>query len=357
MVMKQTLLLVVLALGMLNINVSAQTKKAYSKKTSTQMRKNASSANNMKKNVREYKIEHDGFEWYLISKDGKYGAESRNGSIIIPTEYTSVRYCTQGDFEYFNVKMGKYDGLYDLNGKCIIPYSRHYNFDWVLKCNDKGLGTYYRLCKWKKEGDSYIELGEVICDSKGKEIVNMQGKDIMVYPYFQNELYFYFKLKQGDKEGIANSRGDIIVALTPMEKGQHIFYDSENEYFYSRENHNKKILSRVLQEILKDNPFKNNIAVSSNSSQHSASSYHSSSSSSNSSSNNSGGGTTTIVVEQHGPVQVWVACGGCQFEPGRCTYCHGSGWGYNGRLCSRCGGNGKCTICGGNGGHYEVQYR
>lgn len=70
-----------------------------------------------------------------------------------------------------------------------------------------------------------------------------------------------------------------------------------------------------------------------------------------------GGGGGTVIVEQHGPMQVWVPCGGCSMEPGRCTYCHGSGWGYNDRLCSRCGGSGKCTICNGTGGHNEVQYR
>lgn len=70
-----------------------------------------------------------------------------------------------------------------------------------------------------------------------------------------------------------------------------------------------------------------------------------------------GGGGGTIIVEQHGPVQVWIPCGGCSMEPGRCTYCHGSGWGYNNRLCSRCHGTGKCTICNGTGGHNEMQYR
>ena len=353
--MKQKVLLVVFALGMCGISANTQTRQS--------VRKNTSSAKTLNKNSREYKIEHDGFEWYLICKNGKYGAESRNGSIIIPTEYTDVRYCTQGDYEYFNVKMGGYDGIYDLNGKCIIPYTRHYKFDWVLKCNEEGLGTYYRLCKWKIEGDTHIKLCEVICDAKGKEILNMQGKDIMAYPSIQNKLYFYFNLRLGNKKGIANANGDILVDFTPMDKNEYIYYDCENGYFYSRVNDSKKILAKVSPERLKDNPFKDNITtMSSNSSHHSSFSNNSNSSNSNSSNNNSGNKTTTVVVEHHRdpvPVQEWVQCTTC-WGSGTCPDCAGSGTKYIGdnlRRCWRCGGRGKCSSCSGQGGRYYTVYK
>ena len=64
--MKQTLILIVLALGMCNINVSAQTKK--------------------------YKVENDGFEWYQISENGKYGVLDKYGNLIVPPVYGRIKY-------------------------------------------------------------------------------------------------------------------------------------------------------------------------------------------------------------------------------------------------------------------------
>ena len=342
--MKQIIMLTMLALGMICINGSAQTKKLV-RRTATQVRKNTSTSKPVQKDSREYKVE-DGFEWYLVCKNGKYGAEDRSGNILVPTEYTKVSYSMQGNLKYFHVTIGEYDGIYDLTGKCLIPHSRQYHIGWILEETEEGLGTYYRLCKGRFVGNSYITLCEVICDSKWKEIINM--KDVNIWPkYDLQERSFYFYFIKDNNHGIADSKGHLIINPTPMEDGEWIYYDGKEGYFFCNKKNKKKILAYVSSEKLKDNPFKDNFTESSNSSAHSPSSSNS----------NSGNSTTTVVIEQHGPVQVWVPCGGCQFEPGRCTYCHGSGWGYNNRLCTRCGGNGKCTICGGTGGQNEVQYR
>lgn len=39
---------------------------------------------------KEYKVGDDGFEWYLITENGKQGAQDRNGNMLIPTEYKEV---------------------------------------------------------------------------------------------------------------------------------------------------------------------------------------------------------------------------------------------------------------------------
>ena len=71
----------------------------------------------------------------------------------------------------------------------------------------------------------------------------------------------------------------------------------------------------------------------------------------------SGNSTTTVVVEQHGPVQVWVACGACGHNPGVCQTCVGMGTSASGRTCISCHGTGKCHFCNGQGGRYQVEYR
>ena len=337
--MKQKTILIVLALCMCTIgvdNINAQTKKPV-KRTTTQVRKASSSTKPASKNSREYKVENDGFEWYLVCKNGKYGAESRDGKEIVPSEYQDVHYGSMGKDSFFYVEMNNSNGLYDTTGKCIIPYSRHYVFDWVLKEEHEGLGSYYRLCRW----ENGTVLCEYICDANGKEMIKMQG--VNIWPKFENG-YFYYYFISKENHGIANAKGEIIV----QPQHENIYFNEKDVYYYCDDGNNKKILSYVSPDKLKYNPFAENAGNSFNSASLTTPS---------SNKGISGINTTTVIVEQHGPVQVWVACGGCQLSPGRCSYCNGSGWGYNNRLCSRCNGTGKCTICNGTGGHNEVHYR
>lgn len=73
------------------------------------------------------------------------------------------------------------------------------------------------------------------------------------------------------------------------------------------------------------------------------------------------GGGGTVVIEEHGPQQVWVPCGGCNGS-GKCGVCGGRGYDQfsltnNSRLspCMGCRYSGKCEYCGGTGGHYEMR--
>ena len=156
-------MLTMLTLGMICINVSAQTKKPV-RGTATQMRKNTATSKPVQKDSREYKVEDDGFEWYLVCKNGKYGAESRDGIMLVPTEYTKVVY-----FDGFHTYMGEYSGYYNIKGKCIIPYNRQYNS--ILK-KKRGLGEkeydVFIVNKRKREDLSY-EYPEQL-----KEIMNLR---------------------------------------------------------------------------------------------------------------------------------------------------------------------------------------
>ena len=371
--MKQTLLLMVLALGMLSINMSAQ-------------------------NQRKYEIEDDGFEWYQISRNEpgkgpyvgaqdkygntiipqkyglvkyekgvfvvmskenlKYGALDKKGNIIVPTEYDFIRtdYCFGNEPMVINVTKEDYYGVYDKTGKCLIPVSKRYKSIERMRGFplEKGDTEYY-VCKTVKNGKGKV----VLYDASGKM-------------FFESKNYYDFINVFPEKSGrcvlveVDDNRNYSFInqfdeiwkpSWTSPSSGSYWINDFEVKT--DKNNRPRKITQAEIDKVcLNFNLVERNKAYFANLEK--STSYTDSSASSNNSStstNNSGGGTTTVVVEQHGPVQVWVACGGCQLSPGRCSYCNGSGWGYNNRLCSRCNGTGKCTICNGTGGHNEVQYR
>lgn len=340
--MKQTLLLIMMALGMCSINGNAQPKKPI--RTSTQ----AKAAKTFQKDSREYQVGDDGFEWYRVCKNGKFGAEDKNGKVLVPIEYKTIDY---ESFNYnevlttaygagFKAYMGNYIAYYLQTGKCILPYSRKYTFIYKYY-HDARFGTIY-LCK--------TENGCAVCDVNGKEILSNSNYTHAEPQYDFGR--FYYSISMNGLNGIADGNGKIVISPNYTNV---IIPNKDGEFVTKNQSLGKYEIIGYLTDITtRRNPLSNNPREDPNASI--ATTNHSNSDN-NSSNNSSGNTTTTVVVEQHGPVQVWVPCGGCQLEPGRCTYCHGSGWGYNDRLCSRCGGNGKCTICGGNGGHYEVQYR
>ncbi len=288
---------------------------------------------------KEYKVEDDGFEWYKVTRtvngQKKYGAEDRNGNMIVPTEYDRIWYRSDENplLEGFGPLKGGFRAWYSKSGKCVIPYSRGYT--WIQKRDDNEFGTYYTFEKSDGGG---------ICDRTGKEVVSVKADSLLsisISSVIINEKVHYFipfmVTKNGEQyKGIADANGRIIVPAEQKDFGT--AFDLVKSRLTTTNNPLEGNRHETQAEAEgRSQGAQNNLDAGQQQQQ--------------------SGGTTTVVVEQHGPIQVWVACGGCQFEPGRCTYCHGSGWGYNDRLCPRCGGNGKCTICGGNGGHYEVQYR
>lgn len=351
--MKQTLLMMLLALGTLGTNVSAQTKKPV-RKASTQTKIKASP---VPKVSREYQIGEDGFEWYKICKNGKYGAEDRNGNTIVPTEYDGVKYtCFCYDCVGYSpvnagfiARKGEYKGWYNKSGKCIIPYSRGYTYIRKYDCED--YGTHYAFTK---------KGGGGICDKNGKVIttVNINNlSHIEVSRTFEGEKrhYLLFFVDNGNC-GVADANGKVVVF-------------PEFEY----DGHQKELESLIFARVkTTNNPFSGNtretlaeaVGRTYNSQSSYSSSNTSSSSNSSSSNGNSGNNSTTIHVEHHHdpvPMQVWKQCTGC-YGSGMCqSGCGGSGWftGYSGNStrCFGCGGSGKCQFCAGKGGHYEVEYR
>ncbi len=359
--MKQTLLLMMLALGMCNINVSAQTKKPVRKPTTQTKQK----ANPIPKDSREYQVGDDGFEWYKVCKNGKYGAEDRNGNILVPTEYNKIEY---QDFlgKGFYAKNGEYYSFYDPNGRCVIPFSRQYTS--IVKCtkdNDPDIeefmrqpfGTWYNC---KKEGGF-----TVLCDINGREVCKIVAQSIGqldIPHYIQGRFYWEVGVWDNNtnkfRHGILDGNGNVIIE--PM-LGLDFFPDNKGNFNDANGNAIANITSiTTTKNPLDNNPYENTTLYSNY-----PSSSTSQSSKTNSSSSNSETGTTqTVVVEHHRdqiPVQEWQQCPAC-YGSGQCSNvkCGGSGWYYIGdraSTCSMCHGSGKCSTCAGKGGHYITVYR
>ncbi len=363
--MKHTLLLfMMLALGMYSINASAQTKKAV-RKTTTQSKSTP-------KDSREYQVGDDGFEWYKVCKNGKYGAEDKRGNLLVSFEYDYIRYqplqkvvdFTKGPG--FEVKMGNYYGFFNGNGKCIIPFSRKYTkiAKYNISNSDRNLGTFY-YCETKDRFD--------LCDINGnivKEYNRNTPYGIIQYgiPSFEHgKMYFQIWTKD-QLYGLADGSGNIIIA--PIYKKPVYIKSGKNQEIYTKNSETSKddIIGSFLSVTSTNNP----LACNPNEKQFDASGTLPSSASLNSNTNSShntnsvGDTPQTIVVEHHRdpvPVQEWQACFGCGgMGTMGCDNCGGSGTKYIGdRLhrCSRCNGRGiiPCNICYGNKGQYITVYR
>ena len=333
-------------LGMCCVKGAAQTKKRVpSSKSNTVITHTV---------TKTREVGEDGFIWHKLKKGNLYGVQDIEGKEIVPVKFDHIDYCASSYLyptRFFRVRKGDFLGIYTRKGTCVITTNNHYIrlgggttpqgvadvVYWVAKKNDGGL---------------------IILDAKGKEIIPAERNytEIKMMPDLDSHgTPYYFSVSQGNRRGICDLNGK---ELCPS------IYEScyiaggtiiKNEINGTSASENIHYQGNTIFDYLSYDDLYNYESSSMHSSPSSSSS--SSSNTISSSNNNSDSGTTTIVVEQHGPVQVWVPCGGCQLSPGRCSYCNGSGWGYNNRLCSRCNGTGKCTICNGTGGHNEVQYR
>ena len=335
------------------------------------------------------------------TKDG-YGVYNTKGESIIPAKYKKIEWTKDEDdnvITYEITNNNNYIGIMDRNKNWIVPLNKQFkeikrillgeeiyflcrkleNNDWAYskyalynnKSNEVLPPNYSSISSIDIEGTPYLKCYKDgycgLYDSTGKEVISPDYKNLQ----YLGSNYIGFQLNE--YWGVMTMQGKVIIPTSRRYTNIGRYIKNQKRFTYSMDgfegecNHLGQQISK--RRVAKPKPSvssstSSNTSSSGSSSSNSTSTSNSTLSSSSSSSNNSNStntnsanSTTTVVVEQHGPVQVWVACGGCQLSPGRCSYCNGSGWGYNNRLCSRCNGTGKCTICNGTGGHNEVQYR
>ena len=374
--MKQTLLIMVLALGMYSIKGSAQEKK--------------------------YQVEDDGFEWYELSKysDGHFchGAQDKFGNTIIPLQEITIwykngyfrinpsgagfseknglvdkdghlivpmEYCDaaffkgKGDKEYhlgiecdlpYIAVTGEGTfGIYNIYGKCLIPISRKYAY---VSPQGKDESLY-----WECVHTISSPQKSSLCDASGKEFFSTTSKR---YALLVNDESGWLFLDKNENVllaaswGINLSKWPIKIKTKANEPMRNLTPAEQNKVFFSADwlDGNTEYFAHAAEYPM----YKigqNGLASGGGINQQQAGQQQQQS-----------GGTTTIVVEHHHdpiPVQEWQQCPAC-YGSGQCPYvqCGGSGWYYIGdraRTCSMCHGSGKCSTCAGKGGHYVTVYR
>lgn len=353
--MKQILLLMVLALGMYSINVSAQTKKRRPVKKNTTTRQATAST------TKERQVGNDGYIWYKIKRGNLYGAQDIEGKEIIPIKYNEVvYYCSeiQGT-HWFWVELGDFVGAYTRKGNVVVSPDKHFTY---IMCERETIDG--RLFWNVKNNDGYMG----ILDARGNEIIPPKYELVYINNFFERRSGYknpchiwYFTITKDGKYGACDLNGNILYA---PEYELFTFVRDDNGYFMKKRNGDNYISEKInFNENSKFDfhPYDDLFYNFKYSSKISSSSSSSSSNSSNIS-NSSGNNTTTIVVEHHRdpvPMQEWQQCTSC-WGSKNCRNCAGSGTNYIGsslKRCSMCGGTGKCTTCSGHGGRYITVYR
>ena len=131
-----------------------------------------------------HKIEDDGFEWYQISLNGKYGAQDVNGRTLIMPEYDLCFYNYLSD-GCFQVKLDGNYGAFTKEGLCVISPSRGY--DSGCKQGDAKDGYYYSVEKNGCNG---------ACDAEGREIIAPNPKYKLLF-YSSVDKCFNYKDEEG----------------------------------------------------------------------------------------------------------------------------------------------------------------
>ena len=367
--MKQkVILLMILALGMCCINVSAQAKRQTPVKKATTRPTTATT-------TKERQVGSDGYIWYRLKKGNLYGAQNIEGKEIIPIKYTKIEY-KSSIVRYFYVENGDFAGIYTRKGSVVVSTDRHYtSISDGIAVN----GVIGKVCWKAKKNDG----GLIVLDAKGNEAFSAeQYSDVSMRASFDDKSEYnsnicYFKVTRNGKYGICDLNGK---ELYPP-KYTNCYMDrngtrirgynssSDDEFVDISYNTATRFDYQTYDDLYNysyNSSSSSSLSSSSSSSSNSSSSTSSSSFSGSSSNSNSGNNTTTIHVEHHHdpvPVQQWQACFACGgMGTMGCDNCGGGGTKYIGdRLhrCSRCNGRGiiPCNVCYGNKGQYITVYK
>ena len=217
---------------------------------------------------RTLQTEDDGFKWYELRQNGYCGAQSTNGTTLIPLsrKYTFICYhLTRGGwFSFRKNNSSTYQGCCDKNGREIIAVERGYT-----RVHYRGDEGYIGVEKNGLEG---------ACDLNGKEIIAVERGYNSVTYYDDG----YYGVEKNGLEGACDLNGKEIVAP----KYESLFLSSSSGEFEYKNSQGEWISTGIKYD------GKTDAYASASSSSSSSSSASSSSSNSSSSSSNSASGNT-----------------------------------------------------------------
>ncbi len=203
--MKQTLLLIVLTLGM--------TETSFSKQLTGVL-----PSNNSSKVLKKTKqLESDGFIWYKIKGGNYYGAQNEKGEYIIPIKYDEINYVSSPKEStcFFKVKSNNYLGSYSTNGIYSIKIESHFSsidlhrhyvngeykdkIYWVVEKNGR---------KGIADAQGELVIGTLYDNIKMQRVSPHYMFDKPVNPKLSDAVYF--KIEKDGNYGISDLNGNII---------------------------------------------------------------------------------------------------------------------------------------------------
>ena len=201
--------------------------------------------------------EIDGFIWYEVCEENKYGAEDTLGNILVPKKYYSIGYHTYDKWKNGIVWGGKFwvvpfvnegENVYNRDGNHIITASQKY-FD-ISKETQNPFGTYY---KCRRRGD--IKRTDIL-DVYGKTVCTINLYFHTSLKMYNNIFYFLVYNYENSKTfyGIVDGNGKEIVPLNYPNK---IEINADGLFYTLMSNGETKTVGSVY-DIKTKNPLANN---------------------------------------------------------------------------------------------------
>lgn len=116
----------------------------------------------------QLKTEPDGFKWQLFEDNGYYGVKNAAKNVVITSDYDQIE-CLD---TFFVVKKGIYKGIYQRNGKCILPANKYTS----IKINKKHPHSPFIL--FRSQGWSAMDhYGKVLIPEDKYEFIGFQDDE------------------------------------------------------------------------------------------------------------------------------------------------------------------------------------
>lgn len=179
----------------------------------------------------------DDIEWYRTFENGKYGALTINGEIIIPPVCSKI---TNNRYGFWAEKNGIH-ALYDRTGKSIIPFNKGYT---DIRCFTDELGTYFAVRK-----ANYSAL----CNQSGQVVYYLSENGIMV-PFYCLGRFVVILSNEGKYKIFDYEKNCILVIKFASDLITPGIDDEGNIWsFVIREKH--EIIGNIKKAVISKNPF------------------------------------------------------------------------------------------------------
>lgn len=179
----------------------------------------------------------DNIEWYRTFENGKYGATTINGEIIIPPICSKI---TNNRYGFWAEKEGIH-AFYDCTGKNIIPFGKGYT---DIRCFTKRLGTYFNVRK-----ANYSAL----CNQSGQVVYYLSENGIME-PFYCLGRFVVILLNEG-KYKIFDYEKNCISAIKLPHAAETLYIDDEGNICSSIFGVKQEIIGNIKKAVISKNPF------------------------------------------------------------------------------------------------------